>query len=296
MSKKLPGAKRRYGWLWVVALFALCAVACSNSNDSKSSLQISDSSARAIFLDSVGKDHRQAMDVTKYPWSAIGRLSSPQGWLHAELCTATMVGRTIAVTAAHCVVKDGRKTKVVFKAGYFHDHYVAKATSINIEVGTTEFLDVDHATEQEVAKDRVNWPNDWAVIQLDQPLGDKIGFMDVQFLGVINSNVAVKYAGYSNNFDHNESAGVDPSCSLRDSFAGGTYGHSCSMGPGGSGGPLFTTDEQGQAHIVAINTRGVTGGIYNTYNTENANVAVMNQKFLDSINQYKQLYDSPGAP
>jgi protease YdgD len=54
------------------------------------------SSAQAIAPLNV---HREAVDVTQYPWSAIGKFYNETG----GACTAVIVGHDKVLTAAHCV-------------------------------------------------------------------------------------------------------------------------------------------------------------------------------------------------
>lgn len=68
-------------------------------------------------------------------------------------------------------------------------------------------------------------------------------------------------------------------------------GHDCSMGPGGSGGPLFF-GEGSNARIAAVNTRGVNGGVYRGYTVQNANIATMNQQLINAVIQLKNKFDS----
>ncbi len=229
----------------------------------------------AIFLDDNGNDSRSAMNSQNYPWSTIGRLTMENGDGTENICTATLVGRSVVLTAAHCVLDDnGEIQHVEFKAAYVNGSYSVRAGSNWISVGTTN-------------PDR-NLAGDWAVIQLDEPLGDSQGWMGTQ--SIDSTPFDVRYAGYSDNFRDTEVAGLD-TCSIRESLSRGIFGHNCSSGPGGSGGPLFFVDSSGGANVVAINTRGVHGGIFQTYGSSVANVAVMTPDLIRKVAEYREKFD-----
>jgi protease YdgD len=262
---------------WALAVFVFALSACAKNNfEQTAGVAASKTDSKAIFLDNKGKDRRVPMLNKDYPWSTIGRLYRDLGNNMIDVCTGTLVGRSIVLTAAHCVLQDGKIVGVVFQASYNKGAFTAQADSTNITVGTT-----DPETYQAA---------DWAVIHLNSPLGDQFGYMGTQNIGVLSSIIPVAYSGYSDNFQQTEVAGV-ASCFIRGNRRDGTYGHDCSMGPGGSGGPLFTEDRTGQSHILAVNTRGIYGGVYSSFSPEVANIAVMSQVLVNTVIQYRNQYD-----
>ena len=115
--------------------------------------------------------------------------------------------------------------------------------------------------------------------------------MGVGTLVDVSLPLRVEYAGYSNNFQDGDTAGADTDCFVREATEDGTYGHDCSTGPGGSGGPLFYFVSPNHPRLVSVNTRGINGGVYLRYAAENANVAVMNQVLVNTVIEYKNKYD-----
>ncbi len=268
---------------WFSSLIALILLACTSGNPetSNQTLSFGQEPAKAVFLDASGKDKRIPMTSKAFPWSSIGRLYHQYNDDSVQLCTATLVGRSIAVTAAHCVLNNGQLIDVTFQASYNQGAYTARAHSQAIKVGTTN--------------PNRHFANDWAVIHLDSPIGDKLGFMSLENIENISSPILVNYSGYSNNFKHSETAGAEENCSIKERFNhgiyantvySGTYGHDCSMSQGGSGGPLFTS----AGHLLAIATRE-HGEVYTSYSSEKASIGVMSQDFVDAVTEFKKKYD-----
>ena len=48
------------------------------------------------------KLHREIVDIHKFPWSSIGRISV-MGYSSGQLCTGAVIGPNLFLTAAHCL-------------------------------------------------------------------------------------------------------------------------------------------------------------------------------------------------
>jgi len=248
---------------------------CARMQPNSQAVNTADAS-KAVFLDPSGTDSRFAMTETDFPWSTTGRLFHNNGDGTIQLCTATMVGRRIAITAAHCVIKNGAIVPVTLQLSFNNSKFTQQANSLYIKVGTLN--------------PEAFYSADWAVIELDANIGDFAGYLGVEFLGNLNAAVTVDYVGYSNNFQNSQVAGAERNCHIRELFPNGTFGHDCSMSPGGSGGPLFAADTSGMVHILAINTRGYIT-TYKDYQSNVANISVMNQDVVASVLDFRSRFD-----
>ncbi len=237
MSLSLPTA-----WL---LLAVLVTSACQSAPRASSDL-------KNVFGEN---DPRVAMTKTnEKPWATIGMLSN---WNPGSGggCTATLIGRDLILTAAHCFFDEavgrprahnGRFT--TFWAGAQKSggilYHNGNANVVGI-VCSQKVIDGCPITAQ---------PVDWAVARLDQPLGDRLGWLTMaKMAGPLKSGERVTLVGYSNDFLEGTTAGVHHNCLVR-AVHGGVIHHDCAMAPGASGGPLLRYNEQrGEYEIVAIN-------------------------------------------
>ena len=109
-----------------------------------------------------GTDNRQPVASTESPWKIVG-------WLDTG-CTGTLVGKNLVLTAAHCAMKGDGTPLIDPNLGYFYPnmiHYKANHKShINhVWWGTSD--------PNKYRKD------DWAILRLDDNLGDIYGWMGV---------------------------------------------------------------------------------------------------------------------
>lgn len=192
----------------------------------------------------IGDDDRRLL-ITRgtYPWSAIGRVEQyddrggVKGW-----CTGTLIGRKVVVTNAHCVI-DSRtnqltSNEIVFRPNLIRGESSDRAKAVAIEYGTN-FADGRTA-------------DDWALIELDQPLGDYYGEMGwlvpaIERPEVIESWRKQLYlVGYSADFPQNtpghnrgETAGIHYNCSIVGLDEENRLLHDCDTNSGASGGTLL---------------------------------------------------------
>jgi protease YdgD len=199
-----------------------------------------------IFLSAIageksifGGDNRVVMSSRVFPWSAIGKLEGKdsEGPSH---CTATLVGRDILLTNSHCVHDEsGRlKTDLEFHANVISGVAIIKSKARLIVAG------------------HKNWGDhpdlDWALLRLDRPLGEALGFMTIAERTELGSGVTL--AGYSGDFQAARSAGVHQDCELKRLINRETMVfHDCDMTKGSSGSAIFRLKE-GAPIIHALNS------------------------------------------
>src|SRR5690606_3260079 len=134
-----------------------------------------------------GHDDRVFVPVYEAPWRFVGVLRMDTG----EACTATLIAPNVVVTAAHCIHTD----RGVNAAGRWESASGAMTARVTAYLVDSRF---NYA--------RFNAGNDidgmdWALLRLDQPLGDRLGYAGVQNLSRLGSSRALAadlmQAGYS---------------------------------------------------------------------------------------------------
>lgn len=205
---------------------------------------------------------------------------SPLGQLYTKGergCSATLIGPALVLTNAHCVLTPTKEKKVYSpkdvmfysQATYRKASLRARAVKIHVAPdwlshrgeGTSSFLSI----------------SDWALIELDRPIGDKVGYYD---LINITRELSLDYlygpsgeekifpvymAGYSQ--DRQDAyVPMIQSCSIYSviyypimSFTPKAMGfmHDCSGVNGSSGSPIiFRNPETGRWTVVAVHSFG----------------------------------------
>lgn len=113
---------------------------------------------------------RRTVDSSQKPWRAIGRVNIG-GRAH---CSGALVGERLALTAAHCLFSQHTQTMVVpslvhFLAGYSRGEYGAHS-KVQDYIVPDEF-------DGTLGADKANLPHDWALLTLEDPIGQQEGFV-----------------------------------------------------------------------------------------------------------------------
>jgi protease YdgD len=113
-------------------------------------------------------DDRLPVDLKTMPWRAIGKVQTNLG----SACTGVLVGERHVLTAGHCLFN--RRTQALlqavslhFLAGYERGEYAAHS----------KILKVEHAPalEQAARAHKLTIADDWLILTLEQPLGQRFG-------------------------------------------------------------------------------------------------------------------------
>ncbi len=201
----------------------------------------------------VGPDDRVAMTESAFPWSAIGKLVSPNDDGTVSTCTGTLIAPDIVLTNAHCIV-DQRSHAVRQRIAFLpnlvrgrvrDDADVAWTTAV--EYGTDFRNDGPNANSSR---------DDWGLLKLNQPLGEKYGHLgwralDGDYLADYPETYIV--VGYSGDFPEDqpgETASAHFYCSITGE-RGEVLEHTCDTMPGASGGPILTQLD-GEYTIVGL--------------------------------------------
>ncbi|KAI9903439.1 hypothetical protein N3K66_002791 [Trichothecium roseum] len=126
---------------------------------SVSALVLDDAEIAKRFIN--GADDRYQYTDDNYPFRAVGKLY----WSNGVFCSGALVGPRHVLTAKHCLV-DGQTGK--FAPGFDNGPRFGEATVTNILTSGYEW------------GNPCGWKGDWAVMVLDQRLGDNLGYMGVK--------------------------------------------------------------------------------------------------------------------
>ncbi len=120
--------------------------------------------AKAIVF---GNDDRHVVDPTRLPFNRVLRLDTG--------CTASLVGPSLLLTAAHCVSREIYEK--IGKISYFQKNSLAVASGRDGEplaYATKAFIGTFDA-------DRF-YDHDWALVKIDQALGEERGYFQIEDL------------------------------------------------------------------------------------------------------------------
>ncbi|MDB9526545.1 trypsin-like peptidase domain-containing protein [Oscillatoria sp. CS-180] len=224
-----------------------------------------DGSLRAV----VHTDDRTPVLSQKYPWSAIGRID----WVASDgsevlgSCTGSLIGPNLVLTNAHCLIDpetDQPTTHTItFRPNVIQGEAPAIAEVVAYDYGASPYTD--------------NTAEDWALLSLDQPLGNIYGYLGWRTTDFTDSTTLtemdgqISVVGYSADFPTpmlssfgapGETAGLSASCSvlvelLEGEFSGSLI-HTCDTNPGASGAPMFALFEDGEYYILGLHTGSVS--------------------------------------
>lgn len=198
-------------------------------------------------------DPRGRLDPDEIPWRAVGKLQVAALNLR-QFCTATLVGPSTVLTAAHCAFNPRtqryhRPESLHFLIGYNGSKYTGHAVGVKVETGTG--FDPSRPLETR--------GSDWALIWLDTRLGsaDRILLMIDE---LPENGSTVMLGGYQQ--DHPLVLMADTNCQIigrvTDTNGRLLLRHNCTGTSGISGAPLLI-EENGKWLAVGVDVAAAPG-------------------------------------
>ena len=232
-----------------------------------------------------GNDDRTKVTSTDYPWRTIVKIfsynPSTNQWIG---CTGTLVGPDLLLTAAQCLQdkKGNLNTNTRYYVNYIDGVSPFFVEADSVWLGTTNY-------ENE-------WENDWALVRLNVPLGDSMGYMGVRSIPtpeLVDLGATFTAVGYAGDFGDGKSASAHIGCSIFGEDLE-RFLSDCEVSRGASGGPVFGTFD-GLPEIIGVVSGGETheDGTYFPpgipYSRSTTNLNTKASKFVD---KYLELKDS----
>lgn len=207
----------------------------------------------------IGEDQRLPMMSREYPWSTVGKIVMVSKDKNEYSCTGTLIGKSLVITNAHCVYDESGKLfpNIYFLPNLINGRLRTKndvASVRNILAGTNN--------------PNLRSADDWAILELDKPLGEKYGFLrwrtvPLALLQRYKNRLAV--AGYASDYPDPKAyselsagkgftAGVHLKCSVLGELDGMLV-HDCDTNPGASGSALISKID-GVYQIVGLHAAG----------------------------------------
>ncbi|MBX9747056.1 MAG: trypsin-like serine protease, partial [Hyphomonadaceae bacterium] len=189
-----------------------------------------------------GRDDRVRVNAQQTPWRFMGRFANAQG----ELCTATLIARDVIVTAAHCIHGDRNE---ITGGGTFRAEAGGEAQAVAYVIDRRFDFQRFNTTDEIDGLD-------WALIRLDQPLGDRLGFAGVRVITDRGTQAAASYdllqAGYS--WDTGDTLSGNINCHIVRAYTDGTFAHECDTTRGDSGSAFLIRNAQGGFEVIGVDS------------------------------------------
>jgi protease YdgD len=203
-------------------------------------------------------DPRGRLDPDEVPWRAVGKLQIASVSFH-QSCTATLVGPSTVLTAAHCAFNPRTHRyhlpgSLHFLIGYDGSRYAGHAIGTKIETGPG----------YDPNRPRETIGSDWALISLDTPLGSSDRFLPM-IADLPETGSTIMLGGYQQ--DHPLVLMSDTDCRIvgrvTDPAGRLLVRHNCTGTSGVSGAPLLIKNG-GKWYIAGIDVAaelGVASGL-----------------------------------
>jgi protease YdgD len=183
-----------------------------------------------------GHDDRVRVNIQDAPWRFIGRFVNNAG----EACTATLIARNVIITAAHCInTENGVAANGVF-TGSNGGTARTVAYALNPRYDYQRFTTTDEIDGM-----------DWALLRIDNPLGERLGFAGVRNVtgqGLQSAHAQnLLQAGFA--WDTGDTMAANINCHIVRVYNDDTFAHECDTTRGDSGSSFLVRDGNGYSVI-----------------------------------------------
>lgn len=235
--------------------------------------------------------HRRTVDSSEAPWRSIGRVNIG-GRAH---CSGTLVAPNIVLTAAHCLYSPAQNRMVVPNIVHFLSGYSKGEFQGHSKVKSFIYGEQFDGTAGAVAS---NLRHDWALLTLEEPLGAKLGYVEIPREWTAASDETnssprtidrskklqvdpkVTTAGYPGDRSHVIS--LEEDCNINGTAA---EGHiiftTCIALKGDSGGPILQQDNTGTWSVIGIQTAATL--VANKHSSIGVSALTYQHKLVDLI-------------
>lgn len=194
-----------------------------------------------------GNDDRILVPVNEAPWRFMGTLTMDSG----GMCSATLIARDVIATAAHCIASEAG----INAAAEFKSADQARTARV-----TAYLVDPNYNFRRFSTTDEIDGL-DWALLRIDQPLGDLYGHANVRSVTGQGRPLSTELmqAGYS--WDTGGHLSGNLRCRMIEMHADNTFAHECDTTRGDSGSGFLVRNGNGFDLIgVDSNFRSQRGG------------------------------------